>query len=270
MGAGIAQVAATARYATTLHDVTSQALERAERAIARSLGKLVEKGALTATDREAAMAGLTLAPSLEDIATADVVIEAISEDESQKCALFTALDRLAPPHAVLASNTSSIPIARLAASTNRPDRVAGMHFMNPVPLMPLVELIRGRQTSDETVAIVRHVVQALGKVGVEAADSPGFIANRVLMPMINEAAFALSEGVGTAEAIDQVMKLGMNHPMGPLALADLIGLDVCVAILRVLEAGLGSAKYAPCPLLVQYVAEGRLGRKAGRGFYAYS
>jgi 3-hydroxybutyryl-CoA dehydrogenase len=206
---------------------------------------------------------------LDSIASADLIVEAITEDRGAKRELFRAIDRLAPADAILASNTSAIPITDLAAATSRPAQVAGMHFMNPVPLMPLVEIIRSRQTSDDTLAAIHEVTKTLGKVGVEAADTPGFIANRVLMPMINEAALALAEGVGSAEAIDQVMTLGMRHPMGPLALADLIGIDVCVAILEVLEEGLGNAKYRPCALLKEMVAGGRLGRKSGQGFYSY-
>jgi 3-hydroxybutyryl-CoA dehydrogenase len=270
MGSGIAQVAAALLGDVTLHDTSELALSRALASIDRSLAKFVEKGLLSESQRASVKQRIRLATSLDEAAEADLVIEAVVEDEAVKCELFSALDRIAAPGTVLASNTSSIPISRLAAATNRPDRVAGMHFMNPVPLMPLVEIIRGPLTSEKTMAIVKTFVTSMNKTGVESADRPGFIANRVLMPMINEAAFALAEGVGTREAIDQVMKIGMNHPMGPLALADLIGLDVCLAILRVLERGLGSAKYRPCPLFEELVAAGRLGRKSGRGFYEYS
>lgn len=269
MGAGIAQVAAQAGYDVQLHDASAAALDRARAAIARSLAKFVEKQTITADDRDRTLARIATPPSLDAAAKADLVIEAIVEDREAKVALFATLDRIAQPHAVLASNTSSIPIRQLAAATTRPGQVAGMHFMNPVPLMPLVELIRAESTSTETMAKLHAVTVALGKVGVEAADAPGFIANRVLMPMINEAAFALAEGVGTAEAIDRVMVLGMRHPMGPLALADLIGIDVCVAILNVLEDGLKNPKYAACPLLRQMVADRKLGRKTGQGFYQY-
>jgi 3-hydroxybutyryl-CoA dehydrogenase len=269
MGHGIAQVFAQAGFGVTLHDSAPAALDRARRGIEGSLGKFVEKGKLAAADRDAALGRLTMALEIDALADVDLVVEAIVEAVDAKRALFATLDRLTPPATILASNTSSISITVLGAATARPDRVLGLHFMNPVPLMPLVELVRGHATSAATMATGQAITAALGKTGIESADYPGFIANRILMPMINEAAFALMEGVGTAEAIDGVMKLGMNHPMGPLTLADFIGLDVCVAILDVLHQGLGDPKYRACPLLRRLVAAGHLGRKSGRGFYAY-
>jgi 3-hydroxybutyryl-CoA dehydrogenase len=269
MGHGIAQVFAQAGYPVVLHDASAPALDRARQGIERSLAKFVEKGKLSAADRDAALGRLTTAASLDALATVDLAVEAIVESLDAKRALFGALDRLTPPATLLASNTSSISITVLGAATSRPERVFGLHFMNPVPLMPLVELIRGQATSAATMVAGQAITQALGKTGIESADYPGFIANRILMPMINEAVFALMEGVGTAEAIDGVMKLGMNHPMGPLTLADFIGLDVCLAILDVLHDGLGDPKYRACPLLRRMVAAGHLGRKSGRGFYRY-
>jgi 3-hydroxybutyryl-CoA dehydrogenase len=270
MGHGIAQVFAQAGIPVRLHDVSTGALARARRGIEGSLAKFVEKGKLSAADRDATLARLDTVGTLDGLADADLVVEAIVEQVDAKQQLFAELDRLTGPATILASNTSSISITALGAATSRPERVLGLHFMNPVPLMPLVELVRGQATSAETMAAGRAIAAALGKTGIEAADYPGFIANRILMPMINEAAFALMEGVGTAEAIDGVMKLGMNHPMGPLTLADFIGLDVCVAILDVLHQGLGDPKYRACPLLRRLVAAGHLGRKAGRGFYVYA
>jgi 3-hydroxybutyryl-CoA dehydrogenase len=270
MGHGIAQVFAQAGFEVRLHDSSAPALDRARQGIEKSLAKFVEKGRLSPADRDAALGRLAPAPALDALAGADLVVEAIVEAKDAKVALFAALDRLTPPAAILASNTSSISITVLGAATARPERVLGLHFMNPVPLMPLVELVRGQATSDATMAAGRALTAALGKTGIESADYPGFIANRILMPMINEAVFALMEGVGTAEAIDGVMKLGMNHPMGPLTLADFIGLDVCVAILDVLHDGLGDPKYRACPLLRRMVAAGQLGRKTGRGFYVYA
>jgi 3-hydroxybutyryl-CoA dehydrogenase len=269
MGSGIAQVFAQAGHRAIVHDVAQPALERARRTIERSMGKFVEKGTLTAADRDAALGRLVVTTTIDDLVAADFVVEAISEDLEAKRSLFQRLDALARPEVILASNTSSISITRLGAATSRPDKVLGMHFMNPVPLMSLVELIRGQATSPDAMQTATELTRALGKVPVEAADYPGFIANRLLMPMINEAFFALMEGVGTREDIDTVMKLGMNHPMGPLTLADFIGLDVCLAILGVLHDGLGDPKYRACPLLRRLVAAGHLGRKTGRGVYDY-
>jgi 3-hydroxybutyryl-CoA dehydrogenase len=270
MGSGIAQVFAQAGHRVLLHDVSQAALDRARAGIDKSLSKFVEKGKLAPADRDATLERLTPATSLEALAAADYVVEAIVESVEAKRALFRALDGITRPEVILASNTSSISITLIGAATTRPDKVLGMHFMNPVPLMTLVELIRGQATSDASMQEASRLTAALGKVPVEASDYPGFIANRILMPMINEAFYALMEGVGTREAIDSVMKLGMNHPMGPLTLADFIGLDVCLAILEVLHGGLGDPKYRPCPLLRRMVDAGHLGRKTGRGVYEYS
>jgi len=263
MGAGIAQVVAASGRQVLLHDPFPGALERGLAGMRRSLDKLEAKGGAPAVD---VLARVT---ECNELAVADLMIEAISEDAEAKEQLFRAADDVLPAGAILASNTSSIPITSLAACTSRPDRVIGMHFFNPVPVLQLVEVIRALQTSDETAAAIVALARDLGKVPAEANDFPGFVSNRILMPFINEAAHALMEGVAEAEAIDTIAKLGFAHPMGPLALADLIGLDTCVAIMEVLHAGLGNPKYAPCPLLRQYVAAGRLGRKSGRGFYEY-
>jgi len=269
MGNGIAQVFAQSGFSVTLVDIAMPLLDRARAAIDKSLAKFVEKNRISASERDEALGRLSLATSVDQLAAVDYVVEAIVEKVDEKKALFASLDALTRPDVILASNTSSISITVLGAATGRPDRVLGMHFMNPVPLMSLVEMIRGQATSDESMRIASQLCVTLGKTPVEAADYPGFIANRILMPMINEAIYAVMEGVGTPEAIDAVMKGGMNHPMGPLTLADFIGLDVCLAILNVLHDGLGDPKYRPCPLLRRMVAAGQLGRKTGRGFYTY-
>ena len=269
MGTGIAQVFAQSGFPVTLVDLAQPMLDRAKTTIEKSLGKFVEKGKLTAADRDASIGRLKTATSIDQLGDADYVVEAIVENAETKRGLFTNLDAITRPDVILASNTSSISITLLGAATTRPDKVLGMHFMNPVPLMTLVEMIRGQATSDESMTIASDLCATLGKTPIEAADYPGFIANRILMPMINEAIFAVMEGVGTPEAIDAVMKLGMNHPMGPLTLADFIGLDVCLAILNVLHDGIGDPKYRPCPLLRRMVAAGHLGRKSGQGFYPY-
>jgi 3-hydroxybutyryl-CoA dehydrogenase len=269
MGNGIAQVFAQSGFEVRVHDASAAAVDRARANIEKSLAKFVEKGKLTAEDRDAAVGRIQPAASIDALSDVDYVVEAIIENPDVKTRLFADLDRVTRPGVILSSNTSSISITTLGAATKRPDKVLGMHFMNPVPLMTLVELIRGQATSDESMRIATELSKTLGKTPVEAADYPGFIANRILMPMINEAAFAVMEGVGTPEAIDTVMKLGMNHPMGPLTLADFIGLDVCVAILGVLHDGLGDPKYRACPLLKRMVAAGHLGRKSGQGFYKY-
>jgi 3-hydroxybutyryl-CoA dehydrogenase len=269
MGNGIAQVFAQSGFSVVLVDAAAPALERARATIGKSLDKFVEKGKVTAVDRDAALGRLSSGTDVDALAAADFVVEAIVEDAAAKRDLFARLDTLTRPDVILSSNTSSISITVLGAATSRPDKVLGMHFMNPVPLMTLVELVRGQATSAESMQAATALCRRLGKTAIEAADYPGFIANRILMPMINEAIFALMEGVGTAEAIDGVMKLGMNHPMGPLTLADFIGLDVCLAIMTVLHDGLGDPKYRPCPLLRRMVAAGHLGRKSCRGFYQY-
>jgi 3-hydroxybutyryl-CoA dehydrogenase len=269
MGNGIAQVFAQSAFDVRLFDAAAGAVDRARGSIEKSLGKFVEKGKMTAEAKDAALGRIRPADGLDALADTDYIVEAIVENADVKKRLFADLDRIARPDVILSSNTSSISITTLGAATKRPDKVLGMHFMNPVPLMTLVELIRGQATSSESMAVAMALSRTLGKTPVEAADYPGFIANRILMPMINEAAFAVMEGVGTPEAIDTVMKLGMNHPMGPLTLADFIGLDVCLAILDVLHDGLGDPKYRACPLLRRMVAAGHLGRKSGQGFYTY-
>jgi 3-hydroxybutyryl-CoA dehydrogenase len=270
MGNGIAQVFAQNGHDVVLRDLEAPILDRALGAIAKSLGKLAEKGRLTAADGDAALSRIRAVTDLGAAASADLVVEAVVENLEVKARTFAELDALTSPAAILASNTSSISITRLGAATRRPDKVIGMHFMNPVPLMALVEVIRGQATSDQTTRTVMDTARALGKTPVEVNDYPGFVSNRVLMPMINEAIFCVYEGVATPEAIDEVMKLGMNHPMGPLTLADFIGLDVCLAILEVLHHGLGDPKYRPCPLLRRMVDAGHLGRKSGRGVYDYA
>jgi 3-hydroxybutyryl-CoA dehydrogenase len=270
MGNGIAHTAAASGFSTTLVDVSDAFLERGMSTISANLQRGVDKGKMTAGEKEAVLGRIRTTTSVEDaVANAGLVIEAIIENVAAKTELFARLDRIAPAGCILASNTSSISITKIAAATKCPDKVIGMHFMNPVPVMTLVEVIRGIATSDETYREVEEISKAMGKTPIEVNDYPGFISNRVLMPMINEAIFTLYEGVATKEAIDGVMKLGMNHPMGPLTLADFIGLDVCLAILRVLEEGFGDPKYRPCPLLVKMVDAGWLGRKTKRGFYSY-
>jgi 3-hydroxybutyryl-CoA dehydrogenase len=269
MGSGIAQVCAMYGYQVVMIDVDPDILERATTSIQRSVDKLHGKGRLTDEQHQAVADNLRTGVKLADVGEAQLVIEAATENFDLKKQIFRELDGLVPPATILASNTSSISITAIAAATGRPAQVIGMHFMNPVPLMKLVEIIRGRATDAPTRAVIMALAEALGKTPVESADYPGFIANRILMPMLNEAMFALMEGVGSAEAIDTVMKLGMNHPMGPLALADFIGLDVVLSILEVLYDGLGDPKYRPCPMLKQMVAAGHLGRKSGQGFYDY-
>ncbi len=269
MGNGIAHVFAQSGIPVTMIDVSDDALRRGRATIEKNMDRQVKKNTLSADDRQAALGRIAISTDLAAAADATLVVEAATEHTDLKFRIFSDLDRIAPPGAILASNTSSISITRIGAQTKRPELVIGMHFMNPVPVMQLVEVIRGLATSEETTRRVMDLAKALGKTPVEANDFPGFIANRILLPMINEACYALMEGVGTPEAIDQVMKLGMNHPMGPLALADFIGLDTCVAILEVMHDGLGDPKYRPCPLLRKYVAAGWLGRKTGRGFYSY-
>jgi 3-hydroxybutyryl-CoA dehydrogenase len=270
MGSGIAQVFAAHGFRVFLQDLSQSALDRAHGAIARSLAKFVEKGKMTSDARDATLGRISLATKLDHFAEVQYVVEAIVEDAHAKRVLFGQLDVIVPEGRILSSNTSSISITTLGAATKRPELVLGMHFMNPVPLMALVELVRGQATSAEAMTAATTLCERLGKTPVEAADYPGFISNRILLPMINEAVFAVMEGVGTPDAIDTVMKLGMNHPMGPLTLADFIGLDVCVAILDVLHEGLGDPKYRACPLLRRMVAAGHLGRKSGRGFYTYA
>jgi 3-hydroxybutyryl-CoA dehydrogenase len=269
MGNGIAHVFAQSGFPVTMIDISPTALTAGRATIASNLDRQVKKGTIPAGDKDATLARVTTSSSVDAVADAALVVEAVTENRDLKFKIFGDLDRLARPGAILASNTSSISITEIGACTKRAELVIGMHFMNPVPVMQLVEVIRGLATSDETTEKVLSLSKAVGKTPVEVRDYPGFVANRVLMPMINEAVFCLMEGVGSAEAIDTVMKLGMNHPMGPLALADFIGLDTCLAILEVMHNGLGDPKYRPCPLLRKYVAAGWLGRKAKRGFYAY-
>jgi 3-hydroxybutyryl-CoA dehydrogenase len=263
MGGGIAQVVAASGRRVSLHDAQPGAAERALETMRKSLAKLAEKGG---ADPDQVLARVM---PVEDVVAADLMVEAVVEDADVKLDVFRRADATLPPEAILASNTSSIPISSLAAGTQRPDRVIGMHFFNPVPVLKLVEVVRGRDTSDETARAIVELAEELGKVPAEANDFPGFVSNRILMPFINEAVWALHDGVAEAEAIDTIARLGFAHPLGPLALADLIGLDTCVAIMEVLQEGLGDDRYAPCPLLREYLSQGRLGRKAGRGFYEY-
>jgi 3-hydroxybutyryl-CoA dehydrogenase len=269
MGNGIAHVSAKAGFNVVLVEVEQRFLERGLAAIARNMAREVEKSKLTAAERDAALARIQGGLSRDALASCQLIIEAVSERFEIKQQLFQQLDQLCPPETILASNTSSISITKLAGQTRRADRVIGMHFFNPVPVMRLVEVIRGLATADETYAAVRTTAERLGKTPVEVNDAPGFVSNRILVPMINEAIYAVMEGVATPEAVDEVFKLGMAHPMGPLTLADFIGLDVCLDVLRVLQGGLGDPKYRPCPLLIKMVDAGWLGRKSGRGFYKY-
>ena len=270
MGNGIAHVFAQAGYPVTMIDISRDALTRGKETVSKNLDRQVKKGSVTAEDKEKILGRIATAESLEAVNNATIVIEAVTEQRDLKFRIFADIDRYAPAGAILATNTSSISITEIAGRTKRPESVIGMHFMNPVPVMQLVEVIRGLATSDDVTRRTVELSKSVGKTPVEANDYPGFIANRILMPMINEAVYCLMEGVGSAEAIDTVMKLGMNHPMGPLQLADFIGLDTCLAILEVLHDGLGDPKYRPCPLLRKYVASGWLGKKSGRGFYAYN
>jgi 3-hydroxybutyryl-CoA dehydrogenase len=269
MGNGIAQVAATSGLQVLMSDIKEEFVEKGLAHIAKNLSRSVEKGRLDATERDAILARIEITTDLQDMATVDFVVEAAVEREDLKFAIFRDLDTICPVDAILSTNTSSIPIGRIAAQTKRPDKVIGMHFMNPVPVMKLVEVIKGLATSQETFETTWALCLKFGKTPAEANDFPGFIANRILMPMINEAIFCLYQSVGKAEDIDTVMRLGMNHPMGPLALADLIGLDTCLAIMETLYDGFKDSKYRPCPLLRKYVEAGWLGRKSGRGFYTY-
>jgi 3-hydroxybutyryl-CoA dehydrogenase len=269
MGNGIAHVAARSGLKVILHDLAEQFLDRALSTIAKNLDREVAKARITADDKNAALSRITATTQHSALSEADFVIEAVIEDVSTKSKVFETLDRITRSGVILASNTSSISITKIASKTKRPDKVIGMHFMNPVPMMALVEVVRGLATSDETYQTTKDLAESMGKTAVEVNDFPGFVSNRVLMPMINEAVYCVMEGVGTAEAVDSIMKLGMNHPMGPLALADLIGLDVCLDIIEVLHTGLSDSKYRPCPLLRKMVDAGHLGRKSGRGFYTY-
>ena len=269
MGSGIAQVAAASGLTVLLHDSSEEALQRGIASIARTLNRSVEKGRLSEDDARQILSRIFPCMNLDQAVQAELVVEAVVESMEAKTALFRKLDAICPPSTIFATNTSSLPITEIAAVTNRPARVIGMHFMNPVPVMPLVEVIRGLETSQEVYEQVRDLAQHMGKTPVEVHDFPGFVSNRILMPMINEAVCAVHEGVASPEAVDQVMKLGMRHPMGPLELADFIGLDTCLAIMEILYDGFKDPKYRPCPLLRQYVKAGRLGRKSGRGFYEY-
>lgn len=269
MGSGIAQVCAQAGFQVILNDMKQEYFERGLATITKNLTRDVEKERKTEQQKAEILSNITMSLTLEDAKNADIVIEAAVENMEIKQSIFKQLDAIAPAHTILATNTSSLPITEIAAVTNRPEKVIGMHFMNPVPVMKLVEIIRGLATADDVYEAVAAMTKHLGKTGVEVNDFPGFISNRILLPMINEAIYALYEGVATKEAIDDVMKMGMNHPMGPLTLADFIGLDTCLSIMEILHEGLGDSKYRPCPLLRKYVAAGWLGKKSGRGFYTY-
>jgi 3-hydroxybutyryl-CoA dehydrogenase len=269
MGNGIAHTAARSGIKVILYDLEQPFLDRALSTIMKNLDREVAKSKITADDKAVALSRITAVTQNAALAEADFIIEAVVEDIETKSKVFRAMDAIARPSVILASNTSSISITKIASKTKRPDKVIGMHFMNPVPMMTLVEVVRGLATSDEACRTTKELAQSMGKTPVEVNDFPGFVSNRVLMPMINEAIYCVMEGVGTAEAIDSIMKLGMNHPMGPLALADLIGLDVCLDIMQVLHSGLGDSKYRPCPLLQKMVDAGNLGRKSGRGFHIY-
>lgn len=269
MGGGIAQVAATAGLQVVLNDLKPEFVDRGLGVIKKNLARDVEKGRKTQEEMDAILARITPSTDLNDGKDVDFVVEAVMENMGVKTEIFKKLDEICPPHAILASNTSSLPITEIAAVTKRPEKVIGMHFMNPVPVMKLIEVIRGLATSDETYAVVEDLSKKMKKVPVEVNDFPGFVSNRILLPMINEAIYCVYEGVATPEAVDEVMKLGMNHPMGPLTLADFIGLDTCLYIMEVLHEGLGDSKYRPCPLLRKYVKAGWLGKKSGRGFYVY-
>jgi len=269
MGSGIAQVAAQAGLQVILNDIKQEFVDRGLQTITKNLSRNVEKGKLNEEEKQSILSRIRPSVDLADGSSADFVVEAVTENMAVKTTIFQKLDEVCPPHAILASNTSSLPITEIAAVTKRPEKVIGMHFMNPVPVMKLVEVIRGLQTADEVYQVVEDLSKQMGKVPVSVNDFPGFVSNRVLMPMINEAIYCVYEGVATPEAIDEVMKLGMNHPMGPLTLADFIGLDTCLYIMEVLYEGFGDSKYRPCPLLRKYVKAGWLGKKSGRGFYVY-
>ncbi len=269
MGNGIAQVCAAAGLKITMQDIAEQQLQAGLETITSSLDRMIKKEKITESDKQATLANIGTATSIDALAEVDIVIEAATENEALKLRIFDQLDQICKAEAILASNTSSISLTRIAGATQRAEQVIGMHFMNPVPMMALIEVIRALQTSDSVYQIVHEFSETIGKTPVAANDSPGFVANRILIPMINEAIYALSEGIATAEGIDQIMKLGMAHPMGPLALADLIGLDTCLSVIKVLHQGFGDSKYRPCPLLQQMVDAGFLGRKSGRGFYRY-